>query len=96
MVLENRFTFWENVIHMQTLVSTKYQVVIPKEARKKVGIKPGQKMDVNVSGSQVILSPSETKKQLSWPEDYYKKLAGIWKSSEEIDRYLEEEDKSWD
>ena len=81
---------------MQTLVSTKYQVVIPKEIRKKISIKPGQRMDVNISGDQVILSPTKSKKKLNWPEDYYKKLGGIWESSKEIDKYLEEEDKSWD
>lgn len=83
-------------MQIQTLVNVKYQVVIPKAARKKVGIKPGQRMNVNVAGDQIILSVANSKKQLKWPEDYYKKLGGIWKSSEEIDRYLEEEDKSWD
>lgn len=81
---------------MQTLVSTKYQVVIPKEVRRKVGIKPGQRMNVHAVGEKVILSPAHTKEKLKWPEDYYKKLGGIWKSSEDIDKYLEEEDKSWE
>lgn len=81
---------------MQTLVSTKYQVVIPKEARKKVGIKPGQKLNVNVIGNQINLSPAKNTKELNWPEDYYKKLGGIWKGAEDIDKYLEEEDKSWE
>lgn len=81
---------------MQTLVSTKYQVVIPKEARKRVGIKPGQKLKVSVIGNQINLSPTKVKKELKWPEDYYKKLKGIWGSSKEIDKYLKEEDKSWD
>lgn len=83
-------------MQMQTLVSTKYQVVIPKEARKKVGIKSGQRMNVDVIGEKVILSRIQTKKQLKWPEDYYKKLGGLWKSSADIDKYLEEEDKSWE
>lgn len=83
-------------MQIQTLVNVKYQVVIPKEARKMIKIKPGQRMDVDVVGKKVILSPVETRKKLKWPEDYYKKLGGIWGSSEEIDRYLEEEDKSWE
>lgn len=81
---------------MQTLVSTKYQVVIPKEARKQVGIKPGQRMNVDVSENRVILSPAKLRKKWNWPEDYYKKLGGIWKSTEDIDKYLEEQDKSWE
>lgn len=83
-------------MQIQTSVNIKYQVVIPKEARKKIKIKPGQRMDVEVVGNRITLSPVKSKKQLKWPEDYYKKLGGIWKSSEEIDKYLEEEDKSWD
>lgn len=31
---------------MEVTISDKYQVVIPKEARKKLGIKPGQKITV--------------------------------------------------
>ena len=83
-------------MEIQTLVSTKYQVVIPKEVRKKISIKPGQRMDVNISGNQVILSPTNIRKKLNWPEDYYKKLGGLWKSSEDIEKYLDEQDKSWE
>lgn len=83
-------------MQIQTLVNIKYQVVIPKEARKKIKIKPGQRMDVDVVGEKVILSKTHTPKKLKWPEDYYKKLGGIWKSTEDIDKYLEEQDKSWE
>lgn len=31
---------------MEVTISDKYQVVIPKEARKKLGIKPGQKITI--------------------------------------------------
>lgn len=80
---------------MQTLVSTKYQVVIPKEARKKVGIKRGQKMDVDVTGHQIILSPAKSKKEWEWPEDYIKKLKNPWKGVN-VDKYMDEERNSWD
>ncbi len=61
-------------MQIQTLVNVKYQVVIPKEARKKIKVKPGQRMNVDVAGNQIILSPAKSKKELKWPEDYYKKL----------------------
>lgn len=83
-------------MQIQTSVNVKYQVVIPKEARKKINLKPGQKMSVEVVGEKVILSKAKTKNKLNWPEDYYKKLGGIWKSSGDIEKYLEEEDKSWE
>lgn len=80
---------------MQTLVSTKYQVVIPKEVRKKVGIKHGQKMNVSVNGDQIILSPAKSKKEWKWPDDYIEKLGGIWEGVD-VDKYLDEERNSWD
>ena len=80
---------------MQTLVSTKYQVVIPKEARQKLEIKPGQKMDVEVTEHKIVLS--KIKETGSWDIEYYrKKLGGIWKSSKDIEDYLEEQDRSWE
>lgn len=54
-------------MQVQTLVNVKYQVVIPKAIRKKIQIKPGQKMNVEVAGEKVILSKAQTKKQLEWP-----------------------------
>ena len=38
-------------------VSTKYQVVIPKAARRLLGIQPGQKMQVIIYDNRVILVP---------------------------------------
>lgn len=83
-------------MQIQTLVNVKYQVVIPKEARKKIKIKPGERMNVDVMGEKIVLSKAKQKKQWKWPDDYYKKLGGIWESSEDIEKYLEEEDKSWE
>lgn len=80
---------------MQTLVSTKYQVVIPKEARKKVGIKPGQKMDVEVTNHRIVLTKTKLKNSSKWFEDHYKKLGGLWKDVD-IDKYLDEERNSWE
>ena len=74
---------------MQTQVSTKYQVVIPKEVRQKIKIQPGQKLNVYTSGDQIILST-----KLNWPEDHLKDLRGLWKDIDP-DTFLEEEHKSW-
>ena len=76
----------------QTSVSSKYQVVIPKEVRKKIKVKPGQKMDVEVVGHQIVYSPS--KKKLNWPRDYIEKYKNPW-DGVDVDKYLEEERNSW-
>ena len=38
-------------------VSPKYQVVIPKEVRKKLGLTPGQKIQIVLYGDRVELIP---------------------------------------
>jgi len=38
-------------------ISPKYQVVIPKEVREQMGLKPGQEMQVISKGGLVILVP---------------------------------------
>ncbi|HJZ06286.1 hypothetical protein A2634_02440 [Candidatus Amesbacteria bacterium RIFCSPHIGHO2_01_FULL_48_32] len=77
---------------LQTLVSTKYQVVIPKSIRRRIGIKPGHKLDVDLVGNRITLSPSQ---KLSWPQDYYPLVKGLWKPGE-AEKYLENERSSWD
>ena len=80
---------------IQTIVSTKYQVVIPKEVRKKIKITPGQRMNVHVAGEQVILAPAQTKSDWKWPGDYLKKLKNPWEGIDS-EKYLEKERNSWD
>ena len=40
-----------------TTVSSKYQVVIPKEIRERMAIKPGQKLSVIAKGRIIYLVP---------------------------------------
>ncbi|MBI2982263.1 MAG: AbrB/MazE/SpoVT family DNA-binding domain-containing protein [Deltaproteobacteria bacterium] len=47
-----------------TSVSPKYQVVIPKEVRERIHLKPGQKMIVYERGGVVHLIPSVPLKKL--------------------------------
>jgi len=45
-------------------VSPKYQVVIPKEVRIKLGLSPGQKIQVVVYGDRIVLIPVRPTKHL--------------------------------
>lgn len=47
-----------------TSVSTKYQVVIPKEVRRKMDLKPGQRLVVYEKGGIVHLVPEIPMKKL--------------------------------
>lgn len=41
----------------EVIVSTKFQVVIPKASRKHLGIRPGQKMQVITYDDRVVFVP---------------------------------------
>jgi len=43
----------------KTVVSTKGQVVIPKEVRERLGLVPGTVLRVRVDGKRVVLEPVE-------------------------------------
>ena len=45
-------------------VSPKYQVVIPKEGREKLGLSPGQRIQVVVYGDRIVLIPVRPTKQM--------------------------------
>jgi AbrB family looped-hinge helix DNA binding protein len=46
---------------MQTRVSTKGQVVLPGPVRRRLGIQPGDAMDVSVEGGRIVLMPHRKK-----------------------------------
>ena len=47
-----------------TTISSKYQVVIPKEVRERLHLKPGQKLAVIVRGNVISLVPVPTLEEL--------------------------------
>lgn len=79
----------------QTLVSSKYQIVIPKAVRRELKVQPGQKMNVNVSGEQIILSKAKHAKKMAWPQDYLNRLKNPWEG-QNPQEYLDEERSSWE
>lgn len=80
---------------IQTQVSTKYQVVIPKQIRKQAGIKVGQKMEVSLEGKKVIFTPAQNFKKWKWPEDYLKNLPNPWEGEDSAE-WLRKERDSWE
>jgi AbrB family looped-hinge helix DNA binding protein len=41
---------------MQTRVSTKGQIVLPGQLRRRLGIRPGDPLDVGVEGQRIVLT----------------------------------------
>jgi AbrB family looped-hinge helix DNA binding protein len=71
-------------------LSSKNQIVVPKEAREKLNIGPGQELLVLVKENRIVLVPR--------PQDFADRMAGLHKdvwTDVDTDRYLEEERDSW-
>lgn len=70
----------------QVKVSSKNQIVVPREAREALHIKPGTKLDVVVSGNMLIV--------MRKPKSYADALWGIARGVYPPD-YLKNERESW-
>lgn len=71
----------------EVTLSTKNQIVIPREAREALGVKAGDKLTVVVNGSRVIV--------LQRPERHHAAIRGLAKHSYPSG-YLKKERRSWD
>ena len=49
---------------MEVILSPKYQVVIPKEVRRQLKLKSGQKLQIIVRGGNITLVPDHPLKEL--------------------------------
>jgi AbrB family looped-hinge helix DNA binding protein len=68
-------------------ISSKNQIVVPKEARERLGVKSGDKLLVVVQGKSVYLYPK--------PKNFEKAIRGLGKGLYGPD-YLKKERESWD
>jgi AbrB family looped-hinge helix DNA binding protein len=71
----------------EVTLSSKNQIVIPREARERLGLKPGDKLLVVVQGDVLIVRPQ--------PESFEHALRGIARGVYPPG-YLEKERQSWD
>ncbi len=71
-------------------LSSKNQIVVPKEAREKLHIGPGQELLVLTKDDRVVLIPR--------PKNFVSRTRGLHKdiwSDVDTDNYIEQERKSW-
>ncbi len=71
----------------EATLSSKNQIVIPREAREALGLKAGDKVLVVTRGSRVIV--------LEKPKSYHQAIRGIARGSYPKG-YLRKERRSWD
>jgi AbrB family looped-hinge helix DNA binding protein len=72
---------------VEATLSSKNQIVIPKEAREALGVKPGDKLLVVVHGTKIIV--------LEKPKSFAEAIRGIARNLYPED-YLQKERDSWD
>jgi AbrB family looped-hinge helix DNA binding protein len=70
----------------EAILSSKNQIVVPREAREALGIKPGDKVLVSVLGNSVLI--------LRKPKSYHVALRGVARTPYPKD-YLKKERASW-
>ncbi|HEY1470204.1 MAG TPA: AbrB/MazE/SpoVT family DNA-binding domain-containing protein [Candidatus Acidoferrum sp.] len=71
----------------EATLSSKNQIVIPREARKALGLKPGDKLLVVLQGDNIIV--------LQKPKSYRRAIAGLGRGLYPED-YLKKERESWE
>jgi AbrB family looped-hinge helix DNA binding protein len=70
----------------QVTLSTKNQIVIPREAREALGVKAGDKLLVAVHGNRVVI--------IEKPKSYHSAILGLRVGKYPRD-YVQKERKSW-
>jgi AbrB family looped-hinge helix DNA binding protein len=48
---------------METKVSTKGQVVLPSQLRERLGLRPGDALDVRLEGDAIVLRPRQARQR---------------------------------
>ncbi|HEY1677652.1 MAG TPA: AbrB/MazE/SpoVT family DNA-binding domain-containing protein [Candidatus Sulfotelmatobacter sp.] len=71
----------------EATLSSKNQIVIPREAREALQLKPGDKLIVRVQGEKVLV--------LEKPKSFHRAIRGLMKKGYPKN-YLREERKSWE
>ena len=72
-------------------ISSKYQIVVPKKARKAMQLEPGDQLLCRTEGDEILLRPK--------PKRYAKHLRGLHKEVwQDVDatQYVKQERKSWE
>lgn len=78
---------------MQVTVGAKYQIVIPKEVRKKIkGLKPGSKVSVRQTDQETITIKTTPQ---NWLERTRGMMSEAWKGIDTT-KYLEDLRNEWD
>ncbi|GFN22873.1 MAG: AbrB/MazE/SpoVT family DNA-binding domain-containing protein [Thermoanaerobacteraceae bacterium] len=68
-----------------TTLSTKGQLVLPKEIRERLGLFPGDRLKVELSGGRIVLEPIEGKARKGW-----RRWRGAFAGSDMLEEHVAE------
>lgn len=83
---------------MSVIVSSKYQVVIPKAVRRRLGVKPGQRLNVHADkDGNIVLQKDVAFDMDTLVQKYAGSMKGVWHDQGlTADEWLDKERGSWD
>jgi len=72
-------------------VSKKFQIAIPAEVRRKLGIEAGDNLIVDIRERHILMmrDPKEH------PEDFVGRHPELWRDAEDVDAYIRGEREAW-
>ena len=70
-------------------VGERYQIVVPKDVREALHLKPGDRLDVRIEEGKVVMIP-----QTSHISRLFGKHRDLWKDTEAV-AYIRSERESW-
>jgi len=71
----------------EATLSSRNQIVVPREAREALGVRPGDKLLIVVRGNSVVIVPR--------PQSWAKAVGGL-ANQQYPETYLQEERDSWE
>ncbi|MEW6610846.1 MAG: AbrB/MazE/SpoVT family DNA-binding domain-containing protein [Patescibacteria group bacterium] len=77
-----------------TTVTTKYQVVIPRQVRQRVKIRSGERMSVRAIGDLIVMQP-QRKRGRGWADSLLGLGKEVWEG-EDTAAYIKSERDTWD
>ncbi len=67
----------------------RYQIVVPKDVREALQLKPGDRLEVKVENGKVIMTP-----QVSHTSRLFGKHRQLWQNTDAV-KYIRNERESW-
>lgn len=87
-MMKTKYDIHENRMTIAKL-GGRYQIVVPKDVREALQLKPGDRLEVKVENGKVIMTP-----QVSHTSRLFGKHRQLWQNTDAV-KYIRNERESW-